>query len=377
MDEMIAFSHRSSSALHAADRAADCPTARVSRSHYDRLRELLAREGIPFVTAKTEAEKCCAWMAKNGLVDLVLTDDSDALAYGAPQVYFNPWINSASRPKQVFSLQALLDGLKLSSEQFVQLCSLLDNDFNKNGARLDGMSFEVAYRLLRAHGSVEKWTKSVSYRIHCDKPSVGNAATWSLRAPFEEYTDPSPQFGGDPDPENMDPPRRCLAKLEDSLATQIRGLWEAGNWIAEDLSLLNDPVCEEGEEPSPANVSKPTIESDPLERSTASAPTTENDVDSSTDEETDDFPRVRASHFASDATSQIRKDSSEDFDRVESQPLIGQIADLERPASPVLGKRSIGCGTKRSREEGPGDDQDWLQAAARGLSKFEVSWRVE
>jgi 5'-3' exonuclease len=239
-EAMFDLMMRSMDVQQEATRAADCPTARVSRSHYDELRRIFVAEGIPFVTAKTEGEKCCAWMARQGLVDLVMTDDSDALAYGAPLVYFNPWVNSASRPKQVFELEALLADLKLSQTQFVQLCSLLDNDFNKDGLRLDGVSFDVAHRLLRAHESVEKWVKSISYKLHCNKSSVRNSATWSHLPPFQEYTDDTSQFSECREPDSADPPRRCLKGLDERLSGAIRTLWELSDVRKEDLVSDDD-----------------------------------------------------------------------------------------------------------------------------------------
>lgn len=313
---MLDLMMESMDARQEANRASDCPTAKVSRKHYDELRRLFRRERIPFVTAKTEGEKCCAWMARQGLVDLVMTDDSDALAYGAPLVYFNPWVNSPSRPKQIFDLPHILKELQLTQIQFVELCSLLDNDFNKGGTRLNGMSFDVAYRLLRAHGSVEKWTKTLSYRIHCNKPSVRNSQSWSYLPPFEEYTDPTPQFAEHPDPENSNPPRRCLMGLDNRLVVSIAALWDISDLRAEDL--LPEASCDSPLKPEDNNEQRNLLNGE-LHRPMDLSLSDDKLVDDSDTEITANIGKVESMSKSDemDTSSDTEEDEEEERDLVE------------------------------------------------------------
>ena len=48
----------------------------------------LQRRGIQYVVAPYEADAQCAYLAHQGIVDVVLTEDSDLLAYGCPHVLF-------------------------------------------------------------------------------------------------------------------------------------------------------------------------------------------------------------------------------------------------------------------------------------------------
>lgn len=50
--------------------------------------QALKQAGVPFIVAPYEADAQMAYMARNGIVDLVITEDSDLLAYGCPEVVF-------------------------------------------------------------------------------------------------------------------------------------------------------------------------------------------------------------------------------------------------------------------------------------------------
>lgn len=50
--------------------------------------QALTAAGVTFIVAPYEADAQMAYLAKRGLVDIVITEDSDLLVYGCPQVVF-------------------------------------------------------------------------------------------------------------------------------------------------------------------------------------------------------------------------------------------------------------------------------------------------
>ena len=48
----------------------------------------MAAAGVAFIVAPYEADAQMAYLAKRGVVDIVITEDSDLLVYGCPEVVF-------------------------------------------------------------------------------------------------------------------------------------------------------------------------------------------------------------------------------------------------------------------------------------------------
>lgn len=70
-------------ALECYQRAVDITPA-VAKGFIDALK----RRGVQFIVAPYEADAQMAYLALTGAVDVVLTEDSDLLAYGCPHVFF-------------------------------------------------------------------------------------------------------------------------------------------------------------------------------------------------------------------------------------------------------------------------------------------------
>lgn len=100
--------------------------------------------GIPYITAPMEAEAQCAELVTLGLVDGVITDDSDVFLFGAQRVYKNMF--NQSKTVECFLASDLSRELGLTRDTLIQLAYLLGSDYTEG---LPGVGPVVAMELLK------------------------------------------------------------------------------------------------------------------------------------------------------------------------------------------------------------------------------------
>src|SRR5690606_19751813 len=91
----------------------------VTTQMIDECKALLEHFGLPYITAPQEAEAQCATLLADGLVDGIITDDSDIFLFGGDRVYknfFNP-----SKQVEVYLFRDLESELALSRERLIDL----------------------------------------------------------------------------------------------------------------------------------------------------------------------------------------------------------------------------------------------------------------
>ena len=99
----------------------------ITKEQWDQCRDLLTTMGVPFINAPEEADSQCAYLAKKGLVDAVLTEDMDILTFGSPKIVRN--LTSHKIEPTEIKLENLLNKLELNQEQFIEFCILLGSDY--------------------------------------------------------------------------------------------------------------------------------------------------------------------------------------------------------------------------------------------------------
>ncbi|KAI8959685.1 PIN domain-like protein [Daldinia sp. FL1419] len=90
---------------------------------------LLRFFGIPYITAPMEAEAQCAELVKLGLVDGIVTDDSDTFLFGGTRVYKNMF--NGNKFVECYLGSDLEKELSLSREQLISLAHLLGSDYTE------------------------------------------------------------------------------------------------------------------------------------------------------------------------------------------------------------------------------------------------------
>ncbi|KAF9007595.1 hypothetical protein BDQ17DRAFT_1324155 [Cyathus striatus] len=116
----------------------------VTQQMVSQIMIMLRYFGIPYITAPMEAEAQCAELVSIGLVDGVITDDSDVFLFGAARVYKNMF--NQSKTVECFLLSDLERELGLDRDTLVRLAYLLGSDYVDG---LSGVGPVVAMELLK------------------------------------------------------------------------------------------------------------------------------------------------------------------------------------------------------------------------------------
>lgn len=124
-------------------------TVRIYFSDIELVQNLMSIMCIPYFQAPSEAEGMCAWLCKNNLVDAVLTEDTDVLAYGANK--FLSKLNLTNSTCVQVDYNEILSKLNLTKNQFTDFCILCGCDYNQ---RVKGLGPVRAYKMLLKHQDI-------------------------------------------------------------------------------------------------------------------------------------------------------------------------------------------------------------------------------
>lgn len=140
----------------------------VKKEHFEEIRTLLDLMGIKYFdpakeNLQGEAEHICSTFQKRGLIDHVVTDDTDSFTFGATSV-----IRSCKKGKvQHIYLNDILKGLELKYDEFVDLCILCGCDYCNTIPKVGPVS---SYSAIKKYKSIEKWLESKPTIIKYDSP---------------------------------------------------------------------------------------------------------------------------------------------------------------------------------------------------------------
>ena len=125
-------------------------TVRIYYSDIELVQSLMNTMCIPYFQAPSEAEGMCSWLCKHNLVDAVLTEDTDVLAYGANKFLSKLNLNTSTCVQ--IDYDNILSSLGLTKEQFTDFCILCGCDYNQ---RVKGLGPVRAYKMLLKYQTME------------------------------------------------------------------------------------------------------------------------------------------------------------------------------------------------------------------------------
>ena len=129
--------------------------------------EMLHLMGIPAFRAKAEGEAQAAVMAAKGQIDIVATQDWDALLYGAPILVRNLTSDGSKRMGRIIRAQKivlseLLSENELTREQLIDLAIMIGTDFHPG---IKGIGPKTGLKLIKEFGTIESICKAKDKEI--------------------------------------------------------------------------------------------------------------------------------------------------------------------------------------------------------------------
>lgn len=120
--------------------------------------QLLSLFGIPYITAPMEAEAQCAELVSLGLVDGIITDDSDIFLFGGTRVYKNMF--NQSKYVECYLTTDLEKEYALHRRKLISFAHLLGSDYTEG---IPGIGPVTALEILTEFGALEEfrdwWTQ--------------------------------------------------------------------------------------------------------------------------------------------------------------------------------------------------------------------------
>lgn len=123
---------------------------KIEKGDIELVKTLIPILGMNFITSLTEAEGTCSFICHEKIVDAVLSEDTDVLAYGCKK--FLTKINIADETVVEINYKKMIELFDVTQEEFLDLCVLLGTDFNCN---LRGIGPEKAYKLIKEFRRIE------------------------------------------------------------------------------------------------------------------------------------------------------------------------------------------------------------------------------
>ncbi|KZP00582.1 hypothetical protein CALVIDRAFT_280525 [Calocera viscosa TUFC12733] len=158
------------STLNQQRKAALVASEDITLQMVTQIQNMLRLFGIPYITAPMEAEAQCAELVDLGLVEGIITDDSDVFLFGGLRVFKNMF--NQSKTVECFLLADLARELSLDRDKLIRLAYLLGSDYVDGIPKVGPV---VAMEMLREfpgedglHKFKEWWLKVQSGR---DKPA--------------------------------------------------------------------------------------------------------------------------------------------------------------------------------------------------------------
>lgn len=121
----------------------------IKKKDVEECKYFLELSGIPYCTAPEDAEKYCAFLQKNGLVDYTITDDTDATTFGCKKILKT----GISRYITEIDTDIILSKFGMDMKSFIDFCILSGCDYTEPIPQVGPVT---SFNLIRKHKCIEE-----------------------------------------------------------------------------------------------------------------------------------------------------------------------------------------------------------------------------
>lgn len=167
-------------------RSLEAQAQRLTSIHLETSRELFHLLDVPVIDAPAEAEAQAAYLAREGMVQYVGSEDYDTLLFGAPVTLRN--LTSSGEIERM-DLDATLETHGISRDQLIDIAILCGTDYNDG---VHGVGPKSALKAMQSGDSVEE----VLERYEASIPNLAKirdlfrSPTVDSTVSFEPHSDP-------------------------------------------------------------------------------------------------------------------------------------------------------------------------------------------
>ncbi|ETI29158.1 hypothetical protein G647_01611 [Cladophialophora carrionii CBS 160.54] len=137
----------------------------VTQTMIQECQSLLRHFGLPYITAPMEAEAQCAELVRLGLVDGIVTDDSDIFLFGGTRIYKNMF--NAAKYVECYLAADLEKEFLLTREKLVRFAHLLGSDYTEG---IPGVGPVTALEILTDFDDLDEF-KAWTERVQLGRPA--------------------------------------------------------------------------------------------------------------------------------------------------------------------------------------------------------------
>ncbi len=122
----------------------------IRSEHIELTKNICTFMGVPYIVSKGEAETLLANLSRDGIIDCIISEDTDVLV-GGGKIFLRDFMLDSNQVTE-YCLHGILDNLEFTYDQFIDMCILCGCDYT---SKVSNVGPITAHKLIKTHGNIE------------------------------------------------------------------------------------------------------------------------------------------------------------------------------------------------------------------------------